>query len=275
MPDRGGPADQVPPEGGTDHVKGTGNAPVLARGDSGEGQADSREIGVVSHGWMPLGGCGLPNLAVAGPPTSFLIPDCCDSCAAAFGVMQAGDGTRLPWRALSRCTMRSRRTAAYPRQDRAPTISRSVAGRGWVCSRSLQEGQVQPGQLERQGGGDGGGQGGVGQGARADPRAGGDGELGRAQGEEGHALPGPAGGLAPQGHAEGHRGDDHANPGDPRPQPGPQDAFGGGRGGRRITPGSAGSLPSATPGRPWVSRLTHKICAGSSPGAGRGTGRRA
>ena len=33
----------------------------------------------------------------------------------------------------------------------------------------LQEGQVQPGELERQGGGDGGGQGGVGQGARADP----------------------------------------------------------------------------------------------------------
>ena len=29
-------------------------------------------------------------------------------------------------------------------------------------------------------------------------------------------------------------------------------------------PGSAGSAPSATPGRPWVSRLIHRICAGSS-----------
>jgi hypothetical protein len=35
-----------------------------------KGQADSREIGVVSHSWMPLGGCGLPNLAVAGPQPS-------------------------------------------------------------------------------------------------------------------------------------------------------------------------------------------------------------
>jgi len=42
--------------------------------------------------------------------------------------------------ALPRCTMRSRRTAAYPRVDRAPTISRSVTGSGWVCSRSRRKG---------------------------------------------------------------------------------------------------------------------------------------
>ena len=42
--------------------------------------------------------------------------------------------------ALSRCTMRSRRIAAYPRVDRAPTISRSVTGSGWVWSRSRRKG---------------------------------------------------------------------------------------------------------------------------------------
>ena len=30
-----------------------------------------------------------------------------------------------------------------------------------------------------------------------------------------------------------------------------------------MAAGSAGSPPQATPGRPWVSRLTHRICAGS------------
>ena len=35
-----------------------------------------------------------------------------------------------------------------------------------------------------------------------------------------------------------------------------------------MTSGSTGSLPRATPGRPWVSRLTHRIWAGSS-GSGR------
>src|SRR6266567_4795885 len=93
-----------------------------------------------------------------------------------------------------------------------------------------QEGQVQPGELESQGGGYGGRQSQVGQGTRADPRAGGHGELGRAEGEEGHALPGTAGGMTPDGHAEGHGGDDHADPGDPLPEPGPKDAFGGGTG---------------------------------------------
>lgn len=43
-------------------------------------------------------------------------------------------------------------------------------------------------------------------------------ELGGAQGEERHALPGPAGSVAPDGHAEGHGGDDHTDPGDALPR---------------------------------------------------------
>jgi hypothetical protein len=91
----------------------------------------------------------------------------------------------------------------------------------------VEQRKVDSGELESQRGGDGGKQGGVGQGAGADPGAGGDRELGRAEREEGHALPGPAGGVAPHSHAEGHRGDDRADSGDALPQPGPEHAFGG------------------------------------------------
>ncbi len=50
--------------------------------------------------------------------------------------------------------------------------------------------------------------------------------------------------------------------------PRPRTLSAGRRGGRRMASGSAGSPPSATPGRPWVSRLIHRIWAGSS-GSGR------
>ena len=45
--------------------------------------------------------------------------------------------------------------------------------------------------------------------------------------------------------------------------PSPSTLSSGGRGGRRITPASTGSAPIATPVRPWVSRLIHRICAAS------------
>ena len=118
--------------------------------------------------------------------------------------------------ALSRCRRRSSLTAAYPRVDSPQTISRRP-GQGLGFQQVAQHGQVQSGELEEQGGGYRREQRRVGQGAGADPGARRDSELGRAEREEGHALPGPAGGMTPDRYADGHRSDHHADPDDALP----------------------------------------------------------
>jgi len=112
-----------------------------------------------------------------------------------------------------------------------------------------QEGQVQPGELEGQGGGYGGGQARLARvpGRTLESAATASWVVLRAR--EGHALPGAAGGLVPDGHAEGHGGDDHADPGDPLPEPGPENASAGGRGGRRMMPGVGRLAAQRHPGR--------------------------
>jgi len=75
-----------------------------------------------------------------------------------------------------------------------------------------QEGQVQTSELEKQGRADSYEQRRVVQGTRADPGARRNSKLGGAECEEGHALPWPPGGVAPDGHAQSHRRDHQADP---------------------------------------------------------------
>jgi hypothetical protein len=89
-------------------------------------------------------------------------------------------------------------------------------------------------------------------------------ELHRAQGKKGHRLPCPAGHETPDGDGESDCLISTAMRRMRFQSPAPRTLSAGGRGGRRITASSAGSAPSATPVRPWVSRLIHRIWAGNS-----------
>jgi hypothetical protein len=128
--------------------------------------------------------------------------------------------------------------------------------------------QVEAGELEQQCGRDGHRQQRVGPGAGAGAGADRHRQLGGAEREERHALPRPSGGMAPTATPR-------VTPAITTPtrvirchSPAPSTLPAGERGGRRMTPSSAGSLPNATPGRLWRSMaFSHRIWAGSSGSA--------
>jgi hypothetical protein len=93
------------------------------------------------------------------------------------------------------------------------TARRWPAGRGSYrlgAEQLVEDRQVQAGDLQGQGG-DGDQEHRVGAGAGAGSGAERDGQLGGAEGEERHALPGPVGGVCPDRDAERDCGDDDAD----------------------------------------------------------------